>query len=144
MTKTELEKLYRMACDGKGYQPDDGQFKVWKLTLMWAEEKDLAQALVWFFQTEQGFPMPAQLKTLAEKARRERLARAVGDETYTVYVCAECGTRVGSWRPDFVPRACKGHIGSIRNDPDYGKVCTSTSFNLLSREVFSKGSAGSH
>lgn len=93
MTKTQLEELYKVSCAGKGFKPTDGQFKVWTLTLLHLEHADLSQALVWYFSENTNFPMPAELKQLAEKSRRQRLA-AKDNRQRVTFVCPVCRMRV--------------------------------------------------
>ena len=110
MTEKELRNLYQTACDGKGYIGNEGQFKVWKQTLGWCEERDLAKALVAYFQDNTGFPMPAELKTLAESARRARITAASAIKELVRWRCPDCGIyRSGFLEPaDHEPRICHG------------------------------------
>jgi hypothetical protein len=110
MTEGELKHLYRTACAGKNYEPTDGQFKIWKQTLGWCEEVDLSQALVWYFQDNTGFPMPAELKTLSETARRQRVSRIAVVKDEVRWRCPDCGvTMTGFIDPtDRAIRVCRG------------------------------------
>lgn len=90
MTDSELKELYRKACYSKNYEPSDGQFKVWKQTLGFADEPDLARALTLFFQDNTEFPMPSQLKHLIERARRERLQASELPCEHVEYECPSC------------------------------------------------------
>lgn len=90
MTDKQLRVLYQTACDGKGFQPNDGQYKIWKQTLGWAEEADLARALMYYFEENTDFPMPAQLKHLIERSRRERLTASEQPCETVEYGCPEC------------------------------------------------------
>ena len=90
MTDKELRTHYRAACDSKGFVPNEGQFKVWKQVLGWAEEQDLSKALVYYFEAESGFPMPADLKHLIERAKRERLTESTGPKEIVEYECPSC------------------------------------------------------
>lgn len=110
MTDNQLKEIYRTACYGKGFEPNDGQFKVWKQTLGWCEEADLAQALVWYFQENTSFPMPAELKPLSERARRGRTAKTTGPKDEVRWRCPDCYvTMTGSIDPsDDRPRICRG------------------------------------
>jgi hypothetical protein len=123
MTDPELRKIYKSACDGKGYEPNDGQFKVWKLTLAWCDQRDLAQALVYWFGDNTAFPMPAELKPLAERARRARTAKASAATDLVGWRCTICKvTRCGLISPeDHDPRYCQG----IPKRPGYkpGEIC---------------------
>ena len=110
MTEKELRNLYQTACDGKGYIGNEGQFKVWKQTLGWCEERDLAKALVAYFESNTAFPMPAELKTLAESARRARMTAASVSKELAHWHCAECGVYQGGHilASDHEPRVCRG------------------------------------
>ena len=105
MTDKELKEIYKTACFGKGFQPNDSQFKLWKQTLGWAEEADLAKALVYYFQESSTFPMPAELKHLIERSRRERLEKSTGPCEQVEYECPQCHApfstvvNVGDTRP---------------------------------------------
>lgn len=100
MTNNEMKEIYETACRGKGYEPNDGQFKIWKQVLGWCEAQDLARALIQWFTDNASFPMPAELKPLSEQARRERVARSSVKLDYVVYQCPVCmGTRSG-WPED--------------------------------------------
>ena len=90
MTDKELKEIYKTACSGKGFQPNDSQFKLWKQTLGWCEAADLAKALVYFFQDQPGFPMPADLRHLVERAKRERLMESEGPKELVEYECPQC------------------------------------------------------
>jgi hypothetical protein len=92
MTKTDLKELYQVACDGKGRKADDGQLRVWVLTLLHLDKADLSQALVWYFTENSDFPMPAQLKPLAERARRNRFT-AGNQKGRVAWMCPTCKTR---------------------------------------------------
>lgn len=97
MTDSELRNIYRVACEGKGFVGNEGQFKLWKQTLGWCAEKHLAQAMVWWFEDNQGFPMPADLKPLAERAMREERAGSANANWYFCWVCPCCGVRKGGF-----------------------------------------------
>lgn len=88
MNLKQMQGIYRMACEGKGYKGNEGQAKVWMLTMGNLEEEDLAQALLWYWADNTAFPMPAELKTLAEKARRQRTASGLG--WIVTYECMDC------------------------------------------------------
>ena len=100
MKTSELEEIYVTACRGKGYEPNDGQFKIWKQTLGWCEQADLAQALVWWFTENSEFPMPAELKRLSEKSRRDREAKAAVLHDLITYQCPVCRVTRSGWPAD--------------------------------------------
>lgn len=110
MTTKELEGIYATACAAKGYTPNDGQFKIWKQTLGWCERKDLEAALVEFFTNNTGFPMPAELKTLSESARRQRVSKLEQKTELVMWRCPECGIGCSGFPPvgDTTPRTCRG------------------------------------
>lgn len=123
MTDPQLRKIYRRACDGKGFEPNEGQFKLWKQTLGWCEEEDLAQGLVWYFEANTSFPMPAELKPLSERARRERIAKNSGPAIQTVWQCEDCGHTVSSLDPEWRPLECQGFKAVPLKHADYGLRC---------------------
>jgi hypothetical protein len=110
MTDKQLQKIYQTACAGKNYEPSDGQFKVWKQTLGWIEEEDLAQALVDWFSNNSTFPMPAELKPLAMHAKDQRIARTSIKKYLVRWQCRECKITQCGWIPesDHEPRICRG------------------------------------
>jgi hypothetical protein len=110
MTDKELRDVYANACSAKGFEPNSGQFKVWKLTLGWCEECDLAQAVTWYYMTNTAFPMPAELKPLAERSRQQRLARAQSPKQLVRWECPECGIYASAYidPQDYNPRICQG------------------------------------
>jgi hypothetical protein len=109
MKPSELERIYAQACATKGFQPSDGQFKTWKQVLGWCEAGDLAQALIWWWESETDFPMPVELKHLAGRAMRERLARDAEPKDYCHWECPVCGFTMSGFIPpsDIEPRACR-------------------------------------
>jgi hypothetical protein len=111
MTDTQLRKIYIMVCDGKGYEANDGQFKVWKQTLGWCEEVDLAQAVLWWMADNATFPMPAELKPLVERAKRARLAKASVKTGLVRFYCPDCGIYTCGFlaMDDNRQRICRGN-----------------------------------
>ena len=113
MTEKELRIVYASACSGKGFEPNDGQFKVWKQTLGWCDERDLAQALIWFYEEDTTFPMPAELKPLAERARRERAARSEVRRGLVMWKCPVCAWKMAGFLTleDRALRFCRSSWG---------------------------------
>jgi hypothetical protein len=110
MTK-ELEGIYRVACQAKGYEGNDGQFKIWKQTLGWCERPDLEKALEVWFSSSTAFPMPADLKPLSEQARRARAARLAQKEMLVMWHCLDCGVGLSGYLAEGEStegRRCKG------------------------------------
>lgn len=109
MTSKELEKLYAQTCAVKGFEPNTGQFKVWKQTLGWIEERDLAEALTGWFATQIAFPMPAELKPLAMSAKRKRELEAERPRQLTIWQCPTCGSTQSGFitADDDKPRYCR-------------------------------------
>jgi hypothetical protein len=99
MTDKQLRGIYGMACSGKGYDPNEGQFKLWKQLLGWHEEADLAQALLWYFEQNTTFPMPAELKTLAGQAKRAREGNRSVKKYLVMYQCPLCLMTASEWLP---------------------------------------------
>jgi len=91
MKPNELEKLYQNACFVKGFEPNDGQFKVWKQVLGWIERIDLEEALTRWYEAETSFPMPAELKPLAMQAKQRRENKAAQALDYVRRQCPVCG-----------------------------------------------------
>ena len=128
MKDSELRQLYQTACHGKGYEPNDGQFKLWKQTLGWCEERDLAQALVWYFEANSGFPMPADLKPLAERARRTRTLEAAAPKDVVIWQCPDCGVTMTGFvgEGESIERRCAGAYrkrGEMPRSLPKGQVC---------------------
>lgn len=109
MTSKELEKLYAQTCAVKGFEPNSGQFKVWKQTLGWIEERDLAEALTDWFATQIAFPMPAELKPLAMSAKHKRELEAERPRQLTIWQCPACGATQSGYitADDGRPRCCQ-------------------------------------
>lgn len=91
MRPSELESIYRMACETKGFEPNDGQFGMWKKILGWCERNDLEQALSRWFAAETKFPMPAELRAIATQVQRERIASSSEKRYMVMFRCATCG-----------------------------------------------------
>ena len=110
MTPKQLEAIYRTACAGKGYEGSKAQCKVWEQTIGWCEEADLSQALIWYFQANTTFPMPAELKPLSERARVARVSKNTGPKDEVRWRCPDCGvTMTGFIDPqDRYTRVCRG------------------------------------
>ena len=127
MRENQLRVLYETACAGKGFEPNDGQFKIWKQTLGWIEERDLAQALVEWFMDNQGFPMPADLKPLAMANKRRREASLAAPLDLVRWRCPDCHiTQCGFIAPeDNAPRRCRGIPRSGQYDINYqgARIC---------------------
>jgi|ERR1017187_1560679 hypothetical protein len=109
MTDNELKVIYRDACSGKGFEPSDGQFKVWKQTLGWIEKQDLEAALTAWYGSETSFPMPAELKPLAMQAKQCRETQAAQPVDYVRRLCPVCGHSTTGYSPpsDREPRICQ-------------------------------------
>ena len=138
MTTKQLEKLYEMACRGKGYEPNDGQFKLWKQTLGWCEEVDLGQALVWYFSENTAFPMPAELKPLSARSLRERTNKTKDLRWYVTWECPTCGFRMSGFLSEDadLERRCPSPyapLGDPRKSLKVGEVCYGK-MDVFSRE----------
>ena len=108
MKESQLRAIYETACAGKGFEPNDSQFKVWKQTLGWIDERDLSQALVNWFTDNQGFPMPADLKPLAMRVRLGRDSQSSEKLDAAYWECRTCGKGMRGYVPpsDHEPRIC--------------------------------------
>ena len=134
MTTAQLKKLYQTACDGKGFEGNAGQFKVWQQTLGWCEETDLAQALVWYFQENTSFPMPADLKPLSERARRARTSSNTGPKDEVRWQCPDCGVIMTGFidRADNRTRICRA---TPRNGPQHDAAGNSIPCGAAMNEI---------
>ena len=99
MTDAKLKEIYTIACDTKGYDINPGQAKEWKAQLGFYEASDLEAAVRKWYETNTDFPMPAQLRGLAEAERRRRIAPKSGYEYTTGYRCPRCRVTVTSFQP---------------------------------------------
>lgn len=110
MKDTELKELYRTACAGKGFEPNDGQFKVWKQTLGWIDEQDLAQALGRWFTENHALPMPADLKPLAMENKQRRTTSASQPLDLVRWRCPDCKKTMSGFIPHYDEgyRRCRG------------------------------------
>ena len=113
MTKDQMTDLYKTACAGKGFKPNDPQLKLWQSTMGYLEHADLAQAIVWFFEANTGFPMPAELKPLAEKSRHQRTASGLG--WIVTYECPDCHLTFVSVHKDEQrpPKTCRAPYRNV-------------------------------
>jgi hypothetical protein len=113
----EMSQIYYEACDAKGYKGNEGQLKIWRMTLAYAEKKDLQQALTLYWQENTDFPMPAELRHLVERARRERLAESSEPKEFVEYECPECHAPFSTFVSpgDVRPRICMlvGYDGQL-------------------------------
>ena len=110
MTDEKLKKIYRQACDTRGFEPSDGQFKTWKQILGWVEAEDMERALQVWWSSNTSFPMPAELRPICASCRREREARS-SEKTYLVrWLCSACGGFSCAWIAiaDSGKRICRG------------------------------------
>jgi hypothetical protein len=115
MKETELRKAYVRACQTKGFEPSEGQFKTWKSTMLFFEAVDLEHAIDMWFEKETNLPMPAELKPVIERARRIRTEKT-GAKTYLVaFECPVCGATQSSLlaMEDRGLRYCRGKFGPL-------------------------------
>jgi hypothetical protein len=65
--------------------------------------------LIWFYEEETTFPMPAELKPLAERARRERTARSEIRRGLVMWKCPVCAWTMSGHLTleDRAPRFCR-------------------------------------
>ena len=99
MTDAELKDVYTLCCDTKGYEINPGQIKAWKAALGFYDARDLEAAVRNWYNSNSEFPMPAQLRPLAESARRLRVIPKTGYEYTTGYRCPRCKTTMTSFDP---------------------------------------------
>lgn len=99
MTDAKLKEIYTMACDTKGYEINPGQAKEWKVQLGFYEASDLETAVRKWYEKNSEFPMPAQLRPLADAERRIRITPKSGYEYTTGYRCPKCWVTVTSFQP---------------------------------------------
>jgi hypothetical protein len=97
MKKDDMEGIYNVACSAKGFAPNDDQFRIWWKTLGGYERADLEGALLMWFTTNTGFPMPADLRFAADGIKRERTA--VVTEVLQQQICPKCKGVVQMMRP---------------------------------------------
>jgi hypothetical protein len=101
----DMGRIYYDACDAKGYKGNEGQLKLWRQMLGYAELRDLQKAMEIYWQDNSDFPMPAQLRHLVERARRERMEKSGGPSEMVEYECPSCHAplstvvEVGDTRP---------------------------------------------
>jgi len=115
MNDGQLRNVYQTACDAKGYDANEGQFKIWKRLLGWSEMRDLGRAIEMWYEEETNFPMPAQLKPLVDRAVRERSAKSRAKTDLVRWQCPICGGTCAGFIPpdDFAPRTCKSIYGPM-------------------------------
>ena len=85
---------------------------------------DLRGGLASWWRTEQYLPMPAQLKPLAEQARRARIAKNTGPKDEVRWQCPDCGVTM-TWFIDpadnrtricWAPGREGGTCGAVMNE----------------------------
>ena len=137
MKDLQLRKLYETACNGKGFEPNDGQFKVWKQTLGWIEEQDLAQAIVEWFGDNDTFPMPSNLKPLAIGNKQRRATQAAQPLDLVRWYCPDCGIYVSGFIPldEHYPCRCQGVPKDQRTDKNaVGQIVCGALMEEIHRE----------
>ena len=123
MKPTELRGIYEVACQAKGYEANDGQYKIWQQILGWCERKDLEQALAWYFETETKFPMPAELKGLAGRAMWERTAKSSEKRYLVAFQCPMCLAGEAGYftvNDSIEHRTCNSIYGRDKDGKRYG------------------------
>jgi hypothetical protein len=119
MKPSEIKQIYVDACRAANGRPlpDSAQQKVWYQVLGSFDVRDVEQALVQWWQAESWLPSPADLKPLAESARRQSAARALGHQETIFYNCPKCrapfaaSVECGDTRPRLC--LCKTQDGSM-------------------------------
>lgn len=124
MTPNEMRDVYIAACDVKGYEVNDGQLALWKRIMGHLEKRDLMLGLDSWYAHETNFPMPVELKPLAELARRIRINRISEAKELVRWKCTDCGIyRSGFISPeDQAERRCQGIPKDGRTDTDFRGV----------------------
>ena len=113
MTENQLKKAYTRACQTRGYEPSEGQFKTWKQTLMFFEAEDIERAIDFWYQDNTSLPMPAEMKPQIERARRARTSRVQNQPDFVAWQCPACGMGRTGWPVDpDVPRYCQRPTGA--------------------------------
>lgn len=115
MKTNELEVIYNQACQTKGFEQTDGQFKTWKQVLGWCERKDLEVAVARYFEKNVNFPMPAELRTLAGEIMRDREAKTSEKRYLVAWRCLVCGFTQSGFltMSDRGLRYCRGKFGPL-------------------------------
>lgn len=93
MTEKDLRKAYVRACQTKGFEPSEGQFKTWKQTMMFFDAADIERGIDLWYQQETALPMPAELRPFIERARRMRTNQSSEQRFLVVWICRTCGHR---------------------------------------------------
>jgi hypothetical protein len=110
--ESEIKKAYTRACQTRGFEPSEGQFKTWKQTLMFFEAADIERAIDLWYERETTLPMPAELKPVIEQARRERVNTGAVKKSYVAWTCDACHSSMAGFLTleDQAPRFCRSQI----------------------------------
>ncbi len=112
MKPSEMKTIYQESCRTAANRPvpDEAQEKIWRQIMIGFDPADLRGGLAIWWQTEKYLPMPAELKPLAERARRERMAKAQEKQDLVGWTCPECGIHASGFisPTDHEPRVCRG------------------------------------
>ena len=92
MRPSEIEAIYNDACRIASNRPvpEAAQLKIWRQIMGGFDAEDLRGGLGIWWLTEKFLPMPAELKPLAERARRERTARSEIRRGLVMWKCRVC------------------------------------------------------
>lgn len=92
MKPSELKTIYAEACRTATNRPvpDDAQEKIWRQLMGGFDAADLRAGLATWWQTEKFLPMPAELKPLAERARRDRFSKSALVKFLVAWSCPVC------------------------------------------------------
>jgi hypothetical protein len=131
-----METIYDEACRAASNRPvpEQAQLKIWRQVMCGFDPADLRGGLAIWWRTEQYLPMPAQLKPLAEQARRARIAKNTGPKDEVLWQCPDCGvTMTGFIDPaDDRPRICRG---TARNGPQHDAAGNSIPCGAVMNEI---------
>ena len=129
---SEMETIYDEACRAASNRPvpEPAQLKIWRQVMGGFEPGDLRGGLAIWWRTEQYLPMPAQLKPLAEQARRARIAKNTGPKDEVRWQCPDCGVTITGFidPADNRTRICRapgrdrGTCGAVMNEIQRDKV----------------------
>ena len=122
----EMETIYDEACRAASNRPvpEQAQLKIWRQVMCGFDPADLRGGLASWWRTEQYLPMPAQLKPLAEQARRARIAKNTGPKDEVRWQCPDCGVTM-TWFIDpadnrtricWAPGRDRGTCGAVMNE----------------------------
>ena len=155
MKPNEMRAIYEEACCASSNRqlPEEAQLKIWQQQMGGFDAGDLRAGIAVWWQTEKYLPMPAELKPLAEAARRKRLALSSSEKFLVRWKCPDCSRTqsgiISTKYMDTPARYCsgpklesrmEGHVRrcAVRPDGFFGEFICGATMEEIHREFLEK------